>query len=91
MCRVWWNEKVQTVDCGEEAAAWFSQYILGKDKGARLGYYLQDRSTFRRDISKVRLSAFQQHYKKLRDNDIVSKRLRFYKQTRSSVNFKIIV
>ncbi|KAJ9591663.1 hypothetical protein L9F63_001808 [Diploptera punctata] len=69
-CIVWWSEKVQTIDCGEGAATWFSQYILGKDKGARLGYYLQENSSFRRDISKVRLSAFQQHYKKLRDRDV---------------------
>ena len=72
MCRVWWSEKVQTIDCGEEAATWFSQYILGKDSGARLGYYLQENSAFRRDISKVKLSAFQQHYKKLRNRDVVS-------------------
>ncbi|PSN39539.1 hypothetical protein C0J52_12384 [Blattella germanica] len=69
-CIVWWSEKVQTIDCGEEAATWFSQYILGKDSGARLGYYLQENPTFRRDISKVRLNAFQQHYKKLGDRDV---------------------
>jgi hypothetical protein len=63
---------VQTLDCGEEAATWFSQYILGKDTGARLGYYMQENPTFRRDISKVKLTAFQQHYKKLHDHDVVS-------------------
>jgi hypothetical protein len=69
---VWWSEEVQTLDCGEEAAAWFSRYILGKDTGARLGYYLQQNPAFRRDISKVKLTAFQQHYKKLHDHDVVS-------------------
>jgi hypothetical protein len=63
---------VQTLDCGEEAATWFSKYILGKGTGARLGYYVQEKPTFRRDISKVKLTAFQQHYKKLRDQDVVS-------------------
>lgn len=70
--RVWWNEKVQTLDCGEEAAIWFSRYILGKDEGARLGYYLQENPAFRRDISKVKLTAFQQHYKRLLNHDVVS-------------------
>ncbi|PNF37256.1 Mitochondrial amidoxime-reducing component 1 [Cryptotermes secundus] len=69
-CIVWWSEEVQTLDCGEEAATWFSKYILGKDTGARLGYYAQENPTFRRDISKVKLTAFQQHYKKLRDHDV---------------------
>jgi hypothetical protein len=69
---VWWSEVVQTLDCGNEAAAWFSTYILGKDTGARLGYYLQESPAFRRDISKVKLTAFQQHYKKLHDRDVVS-------------------
>jgi hypothetical protein len=63
---------VQTLDCGEEAATWFSKYILGKDTGARLGYYVQENPTFRRDISKVKLTAFQQHYKKLHNHDVVS-------------------
>jgi hypothetical protein len=72
ICRVWWNEEVQTLDCGEEAAVWFSRYILGKDEGARLGYYLQQNPAFRRDISKVKLTTFQQHYKKLHNHDVVS-------------------
>lgn len=63
---------MQTLDCGDEAAIWFSQYILEKDTGARLGYYMQENPTFRRDISKVKLTAFQQHYKKLNDHDVVS-------------------
>jgi hypothetical protein len=70
--RVWWNEEVQTLDCGEEAAIWFSRYILGKDEGARLGYYFQENPAFRRDISKVKLTAFQQHYKRLLNHDVVS-------------------
>lgn len=63
---------MKTLDCGEEAATWFSRFILGKDTGARLGYYLQENPAFRRDISKVKLTAFQQHYKKLHDHDVVS-------------------
>ncbi|XP_069697211.1 mitochondrial amidoxime-reducing component 1-like isoform X1 [Periplaneta americana] len=69
-CIVWWSEKVRTLDCGEKAASWFSKYILGNDSGARLGYYLQQDPAFRRDISKVRLNAFQEHYKKLGDRDV---------------------
>jgi len=69
-CIVWWNEEVQTLDCGEEAAIWFSRYILGKDQGARLGYYLQENPAFRRDISKVKLTTFQQHYKRLLNHDV---------------------
>ncbi|XP_021919385.1 mitochondrial amidoxime-reducing component 1-like isoform X2 [Zootermopsis nevadensis] len=69
-CIVWWSEVVKTLDCGEEAATWFSRFILGKDKGARLGYYPQENPEFRRDISKVKLTAFQQHYKKLNDDDV---------------------
>ncbi|KAK9744155.1 MOSC N-terminal beta barrel domain [Popillia japonica] len=36
-----------TLDCGDEAAKWLSQYVLNKPSGLRLGYY---RSQFRRDI-----------------------------------------
>ncbi|XP_019869882.2 mitochondrial amidoxime reducing component 2 [Aethina tumida] len=32
------HEKVNTLDCGDEAGQWISQYILGKDEGLRIGY-----------------------------------------------------
>lgn len=32
------NEKVHALDCGDEAANWFSRYIQDKSFGLRLGY-----------------------------------------------------
>jgi hypothetical protein len=40
--RIWNNEKVETVDCGDMAANWLSKYMLDQDCGVRLGYYLAD-------------------------------------------------
>ncbi|KAI4455176.1 molybdopterin cofactor sulfurase mosc [Holotrichia oblita] len=37
----------ETLDCGDAAATWLSQYILNKPSGIRLGYY---RSQFKRNI-----------------------------------------
>uniref|UniRef100_A0A182U3E7 MOSC domain-containing protein n=1 Tax=Anopheles melas TaxID=34690 RepID=A0A182U3E7_9DIPT len=34
-----WGETVPTVDCGSEAARWFSRYLLDKEDGYRLRYY----------------------------------------------------
>ena len=31
---------VGTVDCGDEVAKWISKYILGKENGLRLGYFI---------------------------------------------------
>lgn len=39
--RFWFGEKVQTIDCGDEAATWFSQVILGQPSGVRLGCFVQ--------------------------------------------------
>lgn len=38
-CRHWNSEKIPSLDCGDEAASWFSKYILKKDSGMRLGYH----------------------------------------------------
>lgn len=40
--RIWNNEKVETVDCGDTAANWLSKYVLDQDCGVRLGYFLTD-------------------------------------------------
>ncbi|XP_050300005.1 mitochondrial amidoxime-reducing component 1-like isoform X2 [Anthonomus grandis grandis] len=44
------GEKIYAIDCGDEAASWFSRYILEKDSGLRLGFHDASR---RRDISKT--------------------------------------
>ncbi|XP_025837383.1 mitochondrial amidoxime-reducing component 1 [Agrilus planipennis] len=46
---MWSNEKETALDCGDEAAVWFSRYILEQDSGLRLGFYPSEK---RRDISK---------------------------------------
>ncbi|KAF5301664.1 hypothetical protein FQA39_LY19093 [Lamprigera yunnana] len=37
--RMWNNEKVPTIDCGDEVAEWISTYLLGNSNGLRLGYH----------------------------------------------------
>nr|XP_023013346.1 mitochondrial amidoxime-reducing component 1-like [Leptinotarsa decemlineata]XP_023013356.1 mitochondrial amidoxime-reducing component 1-like [Leptinotarsa decemlineata] len=44
------GEKLQAIDCGDEAALWFSRYILEKDTGLRLGYH---DGSYRRDLTKT--------------------------------------
>ncbi|KAK9888128.1 hypothetical protein WA026_000398 [Henosepilachna vigintioctopunctata] len=41
----WSDEYVSTIDLGDEAAKWFSRYLLEKDSGLRLGYH--DSSSYR--------------------------------------------
>lgn len=44
------GEEIYAIDCGDEAASWFSRYILEKDTGLRLGFHDASR---RRDLSKT--------------------------------------
>uniref|UniRef100_A0A224XM30 Putative conserved secreted protein n=1 Tax=Panstrongylus lignarius TaxID=156445 RepID=A0A224XM30_9HEMI len=45
-----WEEKVPTVDCGDEVSAWVSKIILDKDNGLRVGYWP---GISRRDVTEV--------------------------------------
>ncbi|XP_030745521.1 mitochondrial amidoxime reducing component 2-like [Sitophilus oryzae] len=44
------GEEIFAIDCGDEAASWFSRYILEKDNGLRLGFHDASRG---RDITKT--------------------------------------
>ncbi|KAK4887763.1 hypothetical protein RN001_004034 [Aquatica leii] len=57
---MWNKEQIFTIDCGEEAAQWVSNYILGQSVGLRLGYH---DGQHRRDIEK-----YYQSYKKIFPN-----------------------
>nr|CAD7399496.1 unnamed protein product [Timema cristinae] len=69
-CLLWLNDKVKTLDCGEEVASWMSRYILDKESGVRLGYHLEH--VTQRNAYKPPWSAFRVFYDKLRTKDIVS-------------------
>ncbi|CAG9856663.1 unnamed protein product [Phyllotreta striolata] len=47
------GEQVHAMDCGDEAALWFSRYILEKDSGLRLAYH-DANPKHRRDVSSVK-------------------------------------
>lgn len=49
-CRGLRDEKLQALDCGDDAAEWLSRYLIQKDSGFRLGYH---GGFFKRDIEKV--------------------------------------
>lgn len=34
-----WSQDVETVDCGEDAAIWFSRFVKEQDSGLRLVFY----------------------------------------------------
>jgi uncharacterized protein YcbX len=34
-----WGDKAECVDCGDQAAQWFSKFILGENEGLRLLFY----------------------------------------------------
>ncbi|KAK9680189.1 MOSC domain [Popillia japonica] len=57
---------VESLDCGDEASAWFSHYLLEKPSGARLGYY---RPQFKRNIKKQFPKLFD-GYNKLRIDSV---------------------
>nr|CAD7575731.1 unnamed protein product [Timema californicum] len=67
-CLLWLNDKVKTLDCGEEVASWMSRYILDKESGVRLGYHLEH--VTQRNAYKPPWSAFRVFYDKLRTKDI---------------------
>nr|CAD7266450.1 unnamed protein product [Timema shepardi] len=70
-CLLWLNDKVKTLDCGEEVASWMSRYILDKESGVRLGYHLEH--VTQRNAYKPPWSAFRVFYDKLRTKDILSR------------------
>jgi hypothetical protein len=57
---------VETVDCGDVAANWLSVYVLGRDFGVRLGYYLPDVMPRRAADEKLK-----QCFKALKNRDLV--------------------
>ncbi|XP_063927745.1 mitochondrial amidoxime-reducing component 1 isoform X2 [Zophobas morio] len=58
----WWqDERVQAIDCGDEAASWFSRYIIERDSGLRLGY---NDASQKRDITKAHAKLLD-YYKNL--------------------------
>jgi hypothetical protein len=57
---------VETVDCGDTAANWLSKYLLDKDCGVRLGYYLADVMPRR-----VAAEKLKQCYKTFKNRDLV--------------------
>lgn len=67
-CSGYRDEKIYSIDCGDEAAAWISRYVLEKDSGLRLGYH---DGKHRRDISKTH-EPFLRVYKSLSNRCIVS-------------------
>uniref|UniRef100_A0A182QE47 MOSC domain-containing protein n=1 Tax=Anopheles farauti TaxID=69004 RepID=A0A182QE47_9DIPT len=46
-----WGESFPTVDCGPDAARWFSRYLLDKDEGYRLQYYPHEYTSRRKNGS----------------------------------------
>lgn len=52
-----WGQSIDAVDVGEEAARWFSRYLLQEDFGFRLMFYPSDRPT--REIQKKKNKIFQ--------------------------------
>lgn len=40
-----WQQAVQTIDCGEEVAKWFSRFIHSEDMGLRLMFYPNSKPT----------------------------------------------
>ncbi|KAJ8961038.1 hypothetical protein NQ317_010388 [Molorchus minor] len=63
------GEEIYTIDCGNEAASWFSRYILGMDTGLRLGYHDASR---RRDLKKTHKTILD-YYKNLSNNSTSEK------------------
>ncbi|XP_063222692.1 mitochondrial amidoxime-reducing component 1-like [Bacillus rossius redtenbacheri] len=68
-CLLWKDDRVGTVDCGEEAARWASRYVLNKDSGLRLGFYLMP-VVERRSVEFKAWAEFRTFYKKLRTQDL---------------------
>lgn len=63
--KFWFDDLVETVDCGDTAAQWLSKYMLNQDCGVRLGYHLTDTIPQRVAVKKL-----TQCYKTLRNSDL---------------------
>lgn len=59
-----YKEVIRTMDCGDEAAYWVSKYILGEDRGLRLGYF---EGEFTRDLKKTH-AKYLKFYKNIRND-----------------------
>jgi len=81
--KFWFDDVVETVDCGDKAAQWLSKYLLNQDCGVRLGYHLVDPAP-----RMIALKKFTQCYKTFRKSDLgaYSDLCSFMLMTESSVN-----
>ncbi|XP_067015847.2 mitochondrial amidoxime-reducing component 1 isoform X2 [Anabrus simplex] len=68
ICKLWFEETVEAIDCGDEAAEWMSTFLLQKKSGARLGYHALD-SVARRDFSKQPISSLKTYYANIEAHD----------------------
>jgi hypothetical protein len=86
--RFWFDDLVETVDCGDTAAQWLSKYMLNQDCGVRLGYHLTDTIPQRVAVKKL-----TQCYKTLRNSDLVNGTivLSFYAEEKSHLRLDVIV
>jgi hypothetical protein len=80
---------VETIDCGDTAANWLSMYVLERDCGVRLGYYLPDVMPRR-----VAAENLKQCYKTLKNRDLVTVKqfvqyMQFLSYTREKSYFRL--
>lgn len=71
---------LDTVDCGDEVAQWLSQYILERNEGFRLGYFLEDFTNQMNvvDLLEYKAKEFKKVYKHIRKDDTVSSSLMIF-------------
>lgn len=55
-----WGQEIEVIDCGDEVAAWFSEFILKEKTGIRLVHYPFKKPT--RPISKDNKTKFPEYY-----------------------------
>jgi hypothetical protein len=65
--RFWFDDMLETVDCGDTAAQWLSKYLLNQDCGLRLGYHLVETNQ-----RKLALKKYTPYYKTLQNSDMVT-------------------
>ncbi|XP_069697221.1 mitochondrial amidoxime reducing component 2-like [Periplaneta americana] len=63
---MWFDEKVEAVDCGDEAAAWLCQYLKKEGTWLRLGYHAAERVA-RRRLTVAPWDKFKKYYSNMQD------------------------
>ena len=69
---MWFEEEVEAVDCGDEAAKWISSYVKKEDNSLRIGWYETQDNAKRRNLNAPAWNKFTKLYNRMKNEYTVS-------------------